>query len=123
MDADAENKMAQVINEKRALASLDRYFGILSERGYVKNSTVSRFLLYLFLIDFTECVFPFLTDEDYQKIRNLLARIFSGGDCLLPYPYGCDKELKLGMPYPFTKSLGNVNDSNLSETEEELRRI
>ena len=119
--------MAQIIDEKPAVAVLDKYFDALSEMGYVKTSTTSRMLLYMFLIDFVDSVFPFLTEKDYMKIRNLLARIYSGGDCLLPYPLHCAHKITLGKSYPMGSNYRRINNDGediLRKTDyKKLRRI
>ena len=119
--------MAYVINENKAVAMLDRYFSALAETGYVKSSTLCRFLLYLFLIDFTDCVYPYMTEEDYAKVRRLLSHIFSGGDCLLPYPMDCDKSAVLGGIATRAKRVRKINNTGedvLRKTDgENMRRI
>ena len=77
--------MLSVIEKEKALPIVSKYFDMLASMGYVKHPTVRRFLIYLFLIDFTEWVYPFLTDCDYNLLDKALVKIFTDGGCLLPY--------------------------------------
>lgn len=119
--------MAQVISENNGITLLDRYFSTLEETGYLSNGTTCRFLLYLFLLQFTDAVFTFMTEKDYIQVRSLLEEIFSGGDCLLPYPIACQYRSVLGSNYPIYRGLrkeNNNNDDNLRKTEkQDLRRV
>lgn len=77
--------MLSVVEKDNAKAILDKYFGALASRGYIKHSTVKRFMLWLFLLEFVEKVFYLLTDEDYNKISRVLDDIFFANNCLLSY--------------------------------------
>lgn len=91
--------MISIIEKEKALPIVSNYFSLLSRTGYVKHDTVRRYLLYLFLIDFTEWVYPFITNEDYFTIDKALIQIFSGGGCLLPYQTIFTNRAKVGKAY------------------------
>ena len=111
--------------ENRAVSSLDMYFSLLEETGYAGNATVCRYLLFLFLLEFTEDVFVYMREGDYIKIRNILEDIFSAEDCLLPYPIACEHRSVLGTPYPMNGNVRKtITQSVLRKTEtENLRRV
>lgn len=88
--------MFSVLNENKALDVLSRYYGQLKLTGYVKETTVKRMLVYLFLIDFIENTFWHLEEEDYYMLSQLLRKLFSDGDCLFPYPVFCTNRVVLG---------------------------
>lgn len=75
---------------------MEPYFGILKKTGYVRDSTVFRFLLYLFLYDFVDTVYDYMTVEDYDLVNSVLSGIFSGGGCLLPYETFGNCRIKVG---------------------------
>ena len=91
--------MLQVIAEDRALKTLETYFSTLEKTGYVRQETLERFLMYLFLIDFVEYTHDFFTEKDYAIVAEALANLFSTGGCLLPYPVFCTNRATLGRPH------------------------
>lgn len=120
--------MESILNEKNAVAFLERYFSSLKNTGYISGHTTCKFLLYLFLIDFADVMFTFLDDEDYRKIYALTSEIFSDGGCMLPYPSACEKKLKAGMPYVMRaisfRKTEILNGGDLRKSEDEnLRRV
>lgn len=90
--------MLELIENEKALALVDRYFTMLGNTGYVKTKTVSRYLLYLFLVDFVDTLYFFMTDEDYACVNKLLVSLFSGAGCLLPYKLNCSHKTVVGLP-------------------------
>lgn len=72
------------------------YVNLLDKTGYVKPSMVKRLLVYTFLLDFVENMHAFIDERDYGIIEKLLAKIFTGGNCLLPYPVFCVRRATLG---------------------------
>ena len=74
---------------------MSRYFDRLSLHGTVGEGTVRSYLQYLFIEDFVELFFAYITDADYAKISRLLQTMFSGGNCLLSYPVFCDRRTKV----------------------------
>ena len=88
--------MLQVIDEGRALNTTVKYFDILKDTGYLKPGMMSRFILYLFLIDFVDNTHRFFTENDYDAVDNALRKLFSNGGCLLPYSVFCTDRVKLG---------------------------
>lgn len=77
--------MLLAVDKNNALGVLKKYFSALSNFGYVKHTIVRRYLLWLFLVDFVEQVYLYLTNEDYNKINKALICLFSSGSCLMPY--------------------------------------
>lgn len=75
---------------------LVNYVNLLDKTGYVKPSMVRKLLLYTFLLDFVENMHAFIDERDYGIIEKLLAKIFAGGNCLLPYPVFCVRRATLG---------------------------
>lgn len=120
--------MEKILNESNAVKLLERYFSALKESGYVSGNVMCRFSLYMFLIDFADVMFTFLTDKDYRKIYDLTANLFSNGGCLMPYPSFCDKGLVAGMPYvmgsvAFRNTEIPSGDQLRSTEDDNLRRI
>lgn len=77
--------MISVIKEKKALDFVMRYFDLLSKTGYAKHKMTRWYLVYIFLIDFFNWVYPYFTDEDYKALDMAMVKLFSGGNCLVPY--------------------------------------
>ena len=90
--------MVEVLEHKKALGYLDKYFDQLTKFGYIKKCTASRYLLYLFLVDFVDTLYMFFSEKDYNDVGKLLSELFSDGDCLLSYPVFCSIRAKLGQP-------------------------
>lgn len=88
--------MLQVIDEGRALDTTVKYFDILKNTGYIKPGMMSRFMLYLFLIDFVDGTHRFFSEEDYNAVDNALRKLFSNGGCLLPYSVFCTNKVTIG---------------------------
>ena len=88
--------MLQVIDEGMALNTTSKYFDILKNTGYIKPGMMSRFMLYLFLIDFVDSTHRFFSEEDYNAVDNALRKLFSNGGCLLPYSVFCTNKVTLG---------------------------
>lgn len=88
--------MLQVIDEGRALDTTVKYFDILKNTGYIKPGMMSRFVLYLFLLDFVDSTHRFFSEEDYNAVDNALQKLFSNGGCLLPYTVFCTNKVTLG---------------------------
>lgn len=91
--------MLQVIAEKKALRTLNRYFNVVEKTGYVKSDMLNRFLMYLFLIDFVEYTHDFFTQKDYDTVADALGYLFSTGGCLLPYPVFCTNRATVGRAH------------------------
>lgn len=118
--------MVELISKTKAEGYLINYFDLLDSVGYVKAGTVKKFLAYTFLLDFVENMHAFITEEDYILIERMLGKLFSGGNCLLPYPVFCTRCATLGdadyMGYynrRITESgtLGEGEDDRITEDE------
>lgn len=125
---DVTKIMEKILNEKNAVALLERYFSALKKTGYVNGHITCRFLLYLFLIDFANTMFVFLDDKAYGNIYNLTTDIFSNAGCLMPYPTFCDGSMVAGMPYVMgfsnLRATEVLSGDKLRSTEDNnLRRI
>ena len=116
--------MVQIIEENKAIDLIKRYFASLQETGYVSQGTMSKMVLYFFLLDFIDCIYPYLTEEDYRQINELMLTLFSGGGCLLPYPVFTNRCATLGKPYTLnTPSIRAIEiTDNLRSTEDENMR-
>lgn len=88
--------MLQVIDEGRALNTTVKYFDILKNTGYIKPGMMSRFMLYLFLVDFVDSTHLFFSEEDYNAVDNALRKLFSNSGCLLPYSVFCTNKVTIG---------------------------
>lgn len=91
--------MLQVIAEKKALQTLKLYYNQVQRTGYVKHDVLKRFMYYIFLIDFVEYTHDFFTERDYDIVADALARLFSTGGCMLPYPVMCANRGTLGRAH------------------------
>jgi len=91
--------MVDLLDNKKALTQLKKYISNLSKTGYVRRSSVKRYMRYLFLIDFVDAFYPMLTMSDYGAIDEVMLRIFSDGDCLLPYPVFRSRCKKMVLPW------------------------
>ena len=120
--------MLQVIAEKRALKTIDKYIDMVSLTGYVKHDVMRRMLTYLFIIDFVEYTHDFFTRWDYDTIAVLLEKLFSNGGCLLPYQIFCTNRAKIGRAhYMGSLRLRATEDETFGErikriTEDEILR-
>lgn len=88
--------MLEFVNEGKALNIAKKYFYLLKKTGYVKQSTVRKYMTYLFCLDFLKYAFPYMDEEDYVKVDRLLKRTFTNGGCLLPYNIACSNRVTLG---------------------------
>ena len=79
--------MLNVIEKDKAKELLDGYFQMLSVMGNVKRGAVDRFIIWLFILDFVDCIYYMLTEDDYNKINEALFLLFAAGCCLMPYQY------------------------------------
>lgn len=91
--------MLQVVAEKKALKTLGNYFDTLGKTGYVRNSQVRKFLVYLFLIDFVEYTHDYFTRKDYDTVAEALGKLFANGGCLMPYPVFCSNRVQVGKAH------------------------
>lgn len=91
--------MLEAINDKRVLERINAYFEMLRKTGYVKPGTTSRYLLYIFLFDFVDTLYDYLSEEDYTAINKVLRSIFGEGNCLLPYSRYLNIKAKIGVPH------------------------
>lgn len=110
-----------------AVKHLDSYFAVLSEVGYVKKSIIKRYMMYMFLIDFVDSVYPYLSEEDYKTIYTFMNEIFSGSSCLIPYPVFCYRKMAVGKPtYMGAPSLRKTDLENKLRSiidSKELRKV
>lgn len=98
--------MISVIQEKKALDFVSRYYDLLSKTGYSKHGLTRWYLIYLFLVDFYNWIYPYVTDADYKTLDMAMVKLFSGGNCLVPYQVlGTDK-LKIGRHVGFAHYTG-----------------
>lgn len=87
--------MVSVIEEKKALKFVSKYYDLLAKTGYAKHSITQWYLFYLFLIDFFNWVYPYFTDDDYKTLDMALVKLFNGGNCLVPYQVFSADKLKI----------------------------
>lgn len=87
--------MSVLIDNRKALQTLKDYFSVLERVGYVKETTVRRYILYLFLLEFVDSVSEFITDDDRVVIDRLMKKLFTNGGCLLSYPAECADKVEM----------------------------
>jgi len=121
--------MLEMVNGGKALKIAKKYFYLLEKTGYVKQTTVRKYLTYLFCLDFLNYAFPYMDEDDYIKIDRLLKRTFTNGGCLLPYSTACAKRVTLGtsgymgpLVIRRTEDLPAANGSNDRATEDDFLR-
>jgi len=78
--------MLRLIDNKKALGTLDKYFSNLSSMGYVRGKYVRKLAAYMFFLDLIEYMNGYITADDYKSIEKALSCIFMNGGCLLKYP-------------------------------------
>ena len=88
--------MIQMIDEHKALGVTERYFGILKSAGYVKPAMMTRYFVYMFLLDFVDYTHRFFSEEDYNAVDAAMHKLFANGGCLLPYMVCCVNKVLLG---------------------------
>lgn len=103
--------MVELLRHKDVLSRLKAYYDRLAKTGYVPEGTVKRLTRYLFLVDFVDCMYTYLTEEDYRNIEELLSALFGGGDCLLPYPVFCSRRAVVGMPNFIGTALPRITET------------
>lgn len=62
--------------------SLNRYFNLLSQTGYINDKQCSKLILLIFLTEFIQEFI--VTEEDYQKISKILTCL-QQSSCMIPY--------------------------------------
>lgn len=120
--ADAGSDMVEVLEHKEVLGYIQKYFDYLEHSGYVREKVTDSYMLYLFLVDFVDLFYLYLTDADYAEIEKLLVEQFSAGYCLLPYPRFCSKCVTVGDPVKTGTHLRRSETEGLRKTENENLR-
>lgn len=90
--------MVNALDPRAALQYAKKYFDGLSNSGYVSPALRKDMMKYIFLVDFVETLYPFLTEKDYQHIDMATRKLFDKGGCLFDYTVDCTNELTLGSP-------------------------
>lgn len=85
-----------MVDEGKALGTVRKYFDILTNTGYMKQTMMQKFVIYLFLLDFIDYTHRYMDEEEYDMIDNALRKLFVGGGCLLPYSVCCAEKVTLG---------------------------
>lgn len=117
--------MIELVDKKNALAYTDKYFDFLTKNGYVKPAETCRQLAYLFIVDFIETLYSFITDEDYVLIEEAMGNIAASG-CILPYTIFCARKLVVGEPglmNGFSFRITEQDDILRTDEEKESLRI
>ena len=73
--------MIDILDEKRIYKSLDKYFDVLSKRGYIGKDIVLKQILWLFLYDFVNTIGRFMKECDYNRINSMLSHLFNCDYC------------------------------------------
>ena len=116
--------MVQLISKTMASGYLGRYYNMLTATGYVGNKEVQKYLVYLFLIDMVEYMHAFIDEKDYKTIERALKKVFTNGNCLLPYPVFCVRKATLGRTDYLTNQAFRITEDDIHRiTEDELQRI
>lgn len=103
--------MVQLISKTKAEGYLVNYYEMLTQTGYVRDGILKKLLLYVFLIDMVEYLHAFIDEKDYAFIEKALARIFTGGNCMLPYPVFCTRRATLGSTDYMTDYVIRITES------------
>ena len=90
--------MLDVLNAKEVLPKIEAYFNLLKKTGYVRHGMTSRYLVYMFLCDFTDTLYDFFSECDYNLVNKKLVSLFSDGGCLLPYQTSPGRHAHIGTP-------------------------
>ena len=90
--------MLDVLNAKEVLPKIEAYFNLLKKTGYVRHGMTSRYLVYMFLCDFTDTLYDFFSECDYNLVNNKLVSLFSDGGCLLPNQTNPGRHAHIGSP-------------------------
>lgn len=114
--------MVEVLEHKEATRYLQKYYDFLENTGYVKEKVTDSYLLYLFLVDFVDMLYMYMSDEDYSEIEQLLVEQFSAGYCLLPYPRFCSQCVTVGDPLMTHVHLRRSETDGLRQTEDNKLR-
>lgn len=125
MDVVVVNKddMIEVLEHKKVLEYVNSYFKRLTRYGYVKNSSRRSLLRYMSLMDFVNYLYPFMTDNDYSNLDAVLFKMFSKGDCILPYPFICNRKLSVGSPLGYSQIRVSNNNRTVRITEDTNIRV
>ena len=90
--------MLDVLDAKAVLPKIEAYFELLKKTGYVRHGMTSRYLVYMFLCDFTDTLYDFFSECDYDVVNKKLVALFSDGGCLLPYQTSPGRRAHIGTP-------------------------
>lgn len=108
------------IDAHKVESSIQRYFAMLRNTGYVSITDTRRLLIYMFLHEWLNSEIGFfVTGRDYKRIGDIVRSI--SGDCLIPYTSYCRNgfaSTKLGSPMLMGTSVFN----RLRNTQSEDRR-
>lgn len=115
--------MVGMIDEEKALKTLDSYYTLLGKTGYVKSGVVKKYLIYLFLLEFVDLSEDYITEEDYNKIDKVLHRLFSHGGCLLPYPVFCANRATLGRNWYIGRTRLRITQAREGRSTEDLEHV
>lgn len=96
---------------KLSQVALERYFKVLSQFGYKSYSEIKKLLTLLFIQNFLQLYWQYITEEDYDQINKVLEYLY-GSTCLIPYQY-----------YKTYQASKNTNSgNNIKVTEDMLSR-
>lgn len=108
--------MVEVLDSDKVLGYLSGYFERLAKAGSVPPTTSMDFVRYLFLVDFVDTMYGFMTEADYAEVETLLSELFSKGHCLLSYPVFCSRRISIGKA-----ELSDTGNLRITEDVSELR--
>lgn len=84
------------LNDKAVYGTVNRYFKILKNTGFVSVKNTRRVLVEMFLNEWLNSDMSFyLTEKDYNSIAFAFRNIT--GDCLIPYGNYCNRRLRVGI--------------------------
>ena len=109
--------------DKLLAASLNRYFTVLEHIGYIKDQDTYKLVLLGFIQEFLEEFSYYITQEDYNKISNIVSCI-ADSSCLVPYieykkPSESLNNYLLNIPI----RIAEANDLRQTESKQVLRLI
>ena len=78
--------MKEHIITQQASDAIEEYYKILEQVGYIKDETVNKLLVFLFIDDILNTeTSAYVTNEDYNTLMEVLNIIY-GNVCFLSYP-------------------------------------
>lgn len=115
--------MIELFNNNILLGYVDDYYNRLSRVGYVKDKTTLNYVLYLFLVDFVDTMYVYISEDDYKKLEKAISKIFFEHDCLLSYKTFSSVRAKIAGPYYMGNGNMRIDESDNVPKSGEMKEI